>query len=42
MNILTAIQFIARAWREVSTETIRNFFRHTGILPVEDEDSDEE
>ncbi|CAG8837553.1 7029_t:CDS:1, partial [Cetraspora pellucida] len=29
MNILTAIQFIVRAWREVSSETIQNCFQHT-------------
>jgi hypothetical protein len=34
MDVLTAIRFIARAWCEVSPQTIRNCFRHTGILPL--------
>jgi DDE superfamily endonuclease len=33
MDILSAIRFIVRAWREVSLETIYNCFRHTRILP---------
>ncbi|CAG8808151.1 14182_t:CDS:2, partial [Cetraspora pellucida] len=43
MNVLTAIRFIAKAWREVSSETVFNCFRHTGILPVDlnEEEGDE-
>ncbi|CAG8720680.1 10634_t:CDS:2 [Gigaspora margarita] len=33
MNVLTAIKFINRAWKEVLSEMIRNCFQHTGILP---------
>ncbi|CAG8811744.1 22676_t:CDS:1, partial [Dentiscutata erythropus] len=29
MNVLTAIRFIAKAWKEVSSETVHNCFRHT-------------
>ncbi|CAG8852461.1 16900_t:CDS:2, partial [Gigaspora margarita] len=32
LNVLNAIKFIVRAWREVSSETISNCFRHTRIL----------
>ncbi|CAG8508011.1 9965_t:CDS:2, partial [Racocetra fulgida] len=34
MDVLTAIKYIVRAWREVLSETVRNCFRHTGILPI--------
>lgn len=34
LNVLNAIKFIVRAWREVSSETISNCFRHTRILPT--------
>ncbi|CAG8832678.1 9750_t:CDS:2, partial [Gigaspora margarita] len=32
MDILTAIKFIVRGWREVSSETIKNCFQYTGIF----------
>ncbi|CAG8573492.1 4316_t:CDS:2 [Gigaspora margarita] len=48
LNVLNAIKFIVRAWKEVSPETIRNCFRHTEILPVQnnkeptDDENDDE
>ncbi|CAG8772519.1 23865_t:CDS:2, partial [Dentiscutata erythropus] len=33
INVLDAIRFIARAWREVTPETICNCFQYTGIFP---------
>jgi hypothetical protein len=33
MNVLQAIQFVIKSWNEVTTETISNCWRHTGILP---------
>ena len=41
MNVLTAIKFIVRAWRKVSSETIRNCFQHTQILPVVQDNNEE-
>ncbi|CAG8781791.1 349_t:CDS:2, partial [Dentiscutata erythropus] len=41
MNVLTAIKFIVRGWREVSSETIQNCFRHTGIIPGPAKDDDD-
>ncbi|CAG8852302.1 21307_t:CDS:2, partial [Gigaspora margarita] len=41
MDVLTAIKFIVRGWREVSSETIKNCFQYTGILPlVQDNDKE--
>ncbi|CAG8550150.1 24727_t:CDS:2 [Gigaspora margarita] len=34
MDVLTAIKYIVRAWREVIPNTVYNCFRHTKILPV--------
>ncbi|CAG8677585.1 14214_t:CDS:1 [Cetraspora pellucida] len=34
MNVLTAIKYIACAWREILSETVHNCFKHIGILPV--------
>jgi hypothetical protein len=34
LDVLTAAQFVARAWNEVSPRTIHNCFRHTEILPI--------
>ncbi|CAG8853950.1 15260_t:CDS:1, partial [Gigaspora margarita] len=34
MDVLTAIKYIVRAWREVSPNTVYNCFRHTKILLV--------
>ncbi|CAG8670552.1 2938_t:CDS:1 [Ambispora gerdemannii] len=34
MDILIAVRFVVRAWSEVSPTTIHNCFRHTGILPI--------
>ncbi|CAG8716353.1 3899_t:CDS:2 [Dentiscutata erythropus] len=41
MDVLTAIKFIVRGWREVSSETIKNCFRHTGILPLVQDNNEE-
>ena len=45
MNVLQAIQYIIQSWKEVTTETIRNCWHHTKILPDDveanvDEDAD--
>ncbi|CAG8788776.1 8205_t:CDS:2 [Gigaspora margarita] len=37
LNVLNAIKFIVRAWREVSSKTISNCFRHTRIFPTDKE-----
>src|SRR3989337_320750 len=34
MDVLQAIRFTIQAWNEVKTETIRNCWHHTKILPV--------
>ena len=34
MNVLQAIYYIIRAWRETSAETISNSWKHTKILPT--------
>lgn len=34
MDVLQAIRYIIQGWDEVDTETIRNCWRHTGILPA--------
>ncbi|CAG8812833.1 35126_t:CDS:2, partial [Gigaspora margarita] len=35
LNVLNTIKFIVQAWKEVLPETICNCFRHTKILPVQ-------
>jgi hypothetical protein len=40
MTVLQAIQYIIRAWRETSTETISNCWRHTKILSANANSSD--
>ncbi|CAG8746419.1 523_t:CDS:2 [Gigaspora margarita] len=40
LNVLNAIKFIVRAWREVLSETVSNCFKHTGILPITQNNKD--
>ena len=40
MNVLQAIQYIIQGWKEVTAETIRNYWRHTKILPDNVDDID--
>src|SRR5690349_5950893 len=35
INILQAIQFVVKAWSEISAKTIRNCWYYTKILPVD-------
>ena len=34
INVLQALQYIIKAWEEITAETIRNCWCHTNILPV--------
>ena len=40
MTVLQAIQYIIKAWKETSVETISNCWRHTKILPANSNPSD--
>ena len=33
MDVLQAIRYISKAWEEITTETIRRCWQHTGIFP---------
>jgi DDE superfamily endonuclease len=35
INVYQAIRFIKTAWNMVTMDTIKNCWKHTGILPVE-------
>ncbi|CAG8489193.1 2143_t:CDS:2 [Dentiscutata erythropus] len=41
LNVLNAIKFVIQAWKEVSSETVRNCFQHTEILPVQNNEYEE-